>query len=157
MAIVDADLEVLDAYLDGALDAPEVRELTRRLAAEPELAAALALWQGPAGHGVTRGTELERRLQAVDQQRLEVVEDLADVRLTLGHTGDLVPLLREHLSAQPLRERAWAQLMLAYYRAGKPDAALATYREAHEILRRQLGVVPGPELIALRRAILGGA
>jgi DNA-binding SARP family transcriptional activator len=44
--------------------------------------------------------------------------------------------------------------MLAHYRAGDLGAALAAYREAHEILRRQLGVDPGPELIALHQAML---
>ena len=33
-------------------------------------------------------------------------------------------------------------------------AALAAYREAHQILRRQLGAGPGAELIALRQAML---
>ncbi|WP_433363111.1 AfsR/SARP family transcriptional regulator [Actinoplanes sp. CA-142083] len=122
--------------------------------AEPDLAASLRLWRGPAGDGVTRGTELEQRLQGLDQHRLQVVEDLAEVRLVLGHAGDLVPLLREHLAGHPLRERAWAQLMLALYRAGDLGAALAAYREAHELLRRQLGVDPGAELIALHQAML---
>ncbi|WP_433303212.1 AfsR/SARP family transcriptional regulator [Actinoplanes sp. CA-030573] len=123
-------------------------------AAEPELAAALRIWRGPAGDGVARGTELDQRLQGLDQHRLQVVEDLADVRLALGHAAGLVPLLREHLAAQPLRERAWAQLILAHYRAGDAGAALAAYREADEVLRRQLGAGPGPDLVALRQAVL---
>ncbi|HEX5204490.1 MAG TPA: AfsR/SARP family transcriptional regulator [Actinoplanes sp.] len=122
--------------------------------AESDLAASLRLWRGPAGDGVAPGTELEQRLQGLDEHRLHVVEDLVEVRLILGHAGDLVPLLREHLAGHPLRERAWAQLMLAHYRAGDPRAALAAYREAHEILRRQLGAGPGAELIALHRAML---
>jgi len=44
--------------------------------------------------------------------------------------------------------------MLALYRAGDLGAALAAYREAQEILRGQLGVDPGAELIALHQAML---
>ncbi len=41
MATTEQDLELLEMYLDGALDAPEMQALRQRLAAEPELSAAL--------------------------------------------------------------------------------------------------------------------
>ncbi|BBH66148.1 hypothetical protein ACTI_28330 [Actinoplanes sp. OR16] len=122
--------------------------------AESELAAALRLWRGPVGEDLTAGVELEARLHGLEEHRLQVVEDLVDARLELDHTGDLVPLLREHLAAHALRERAWAQLMLALYRAGDPSGALATYRQAHDLLGARLGVAPGPELADLHRAML---
>ncbi|GAA4598850.1 DNA-binding SARP family transcriptional activator [Actinoplanes octamycinicus] len=122
--------------------------------AEPDLAAALRLWRGPAGHGLPRGATLDVLLTGLEADRLRVVEDLTEARLELGQAGELVSTLHDHLVAHPLRERAWAQLMLARYRAGDLGAALATYRQAEAALHGQLGVDPGSELTGLHRAML---
>ncbi|WIM97630.1 AfsR/SARP family transcriptional regulator [Actinoplanes oblitus] len=122
--------------------------------AEPDLAAALRRWRGPAGQGLPRGAALDVLLAGLETARLRVVEDLAEARLRLGYTGELVPGLRDHLTAHPLRERAWSQLMLALYRAGDLGAALTAYRQAQAILHAQLGVDPGGELAGLHVAML---
>ena len=122
--------------------------------AASDLADALRLWRGPAGHGLPRGAALDVLLAGLEVDRLRVLEDLVEARLQRGHAGELVAVLREHLAAHPLRERAWAQLMLALYRAGDLGAALAAYRQAQAVLHAQLGVDPGSELAALHVAML---
>ena len=54
----------------------------------------------------------------------------------------------------PLRERRWALLALAQYQAGRQGEALRTLRQARTVLANELGVDPGPELVALEQAIL---
>ena len=125
--------------------------------AETDLMAALRRWRGPAGDGIRRGTALDRRFEALDEHRLRVLEDLVDARLGLGRYGEVISGLREHVTAHPLRERAWAQLMLALYRTGDTGAALSAFRQAHTVLREQLGMDPGAELIALQRDMLDRA
>jgi site-specific DNA recombinase len=41
-----------------------------------------------------------------------------------------VPILRKHLHREPLRERSWAQLMLAPYRSGDTAGALGATETA---------------------------
>ncbi|SCL24616.1 AfsR/SARP family transcriptional regulator [Micromonospora inyonensis] len=119
-----------------------------------QLTEALALWRGPAGSGLPTGTALDNRWATLEEQRLQVFEELTQARLDLGEHADLLAGLRQHLAAHPLRERAWAQLMLALYRCGDTTAALTTYRDARSILDEQLGLEPGEELVALHRAML---
>ncbi|MFC0003011.1 AfsR/SARP family transcriptional regulator [Micromonospora siamensis] len=118
------------------------------------LTAALACWRGPAGDDLPRGTALDNRWASLDEQRLHVFEQLTDARLSVGQHGQLLPELRRHLAAHPLRERAWAQLMLALYRCGDVTGALSAYRDAHDVLSEQLGLDPGEELATLHRAML---
>ncbi|MGY4899303.1 BTAD domain-containing putative transcriptional regulator [Micromonospora aurantiaca (nom. illeg.)] len=124
------------------------------LDAVPALDAALALWRGAAGEGLPTGTTLDNRWASLEEQRLQVFEVLTDARLAVGRHAELLPGLREHLAAYPLRERAWGQLMLALYRCGEVPAALAAYRDARARLDQHLGIEPGEELAALHRAIL---
>ncbi|MEH0825752.1 MULTISPECIES: AfsR/SARP family transcriptional regulator [unclassified Micromonospora] len=121
------------------------------------LTAALAQWRGAAGDGLPRGTALDNRWASLNEQRLQVFEELTEARLAGGRHGDLLPELREHLAAHPLRERAWGHLMLALYRCGDVPAALAAYRDARTSIGEQLGIEPGEELAVLHRAILGRA
>ena len=58
------------------------------------------------------------------------------------------------VARQPLRERRWALLALAQYQAGRQGEALRTLRQARTVLATELGVDPGPELVALEQAIL---
>ena len=51
-------------------------------------------------------------------------------------------------------KRAWGQLMVCLYRAGKPAAALDAYRSVRSVLGEDLGLEPGPELVELERQVL---
>ena len=56
--------------------------------------------------------------------------------------------------AHPLDERFWAQLMVALYQSGRQAEALAAYQQARSHLVDDLGIEPGPELVALEYRIL---
>ena len=58
--------------------------------------------------------------------------------------------MQEH----PLRERLWAQLMIALYRGGRQGEALRAYQRARTVLGEELGIDPGPELKRLEAAVL---
>ncbi|MCW3842028.1 AfsR/SARP family transcriptional regulator [Micromonospora yasonensis] len=122
--------------------------------AERLLTQSLALWRGPAVPGLPTNTALSADLANLEDQRLIAVEDLAQARLDLGHNRQVVVGLRKHLRQHPLRERPWAQLMLALYRSGDTVGALHAFTEARGVLRDELGIEPDLRLSALHRAIL---
>ncbi|NUT45983.1 MAG: hypothetical protein HOV94_01510, partial [Saccharothrix sp.] len=91
-----------------------------------------------------------------ESRRLEAVEALADAELVLGGRAGLVEELRQHVTAEPLRERFRAQLMRALYLAGRRAEALEVYQEGRRLLVEELGLEPGAELHELQQAILAG-
>ncbi|MEU4427065.1 BTAD domain-containing putative transcriptional regulator [Actinoplanes sp. NPDC024001] len=147
--------------LPGELDADRFEELTAASAraATPTEAAdllyrALALWRGPTLDGIAVDG-LAPAVARWEERRLEVVEQRIDLDLRLGRDG-LVGELRGRVAEHPLRERLWAQLMLALHRAGRQADALAAYAELRTVLVEQLGVEPGPAVQELHRTILAG-
>ena len=54
----------------------------------------------------------------------------------------------------PLRERRWTLLALAQYQAGNQAEALRTIHGLKSVLLSQLGIDPGPDVVALEQAIL---
>ncbi|MFJ2265187.1 AfsR/SARP family transcriptional regulator [Streptomyces sp. NPDC087849] len=93
--------------------------------------------------------------------RGRLVEDLRRVReerigleLELGRHADLVGELHELASENPLAQQVIASLMLALYRSGRHDEALALFRTTRDRLREGLGIEPGPDLQELHRRIL---
>jgi predicted ATPase/DNA-binding SARP family transcriptional activator len=123
-------------------------------AAAERLHAALAFWRGPALADARDADALAREAHRLDELRLDCVETRVEADLALGRHAELVPELRVLVGEQPLRERLWRQLVLALYRAGRQAEALAAYREARELLDRELGLEPGEELRELERAVL---
>ena len=85
---------------------------------------------------------------------LSAHEGLMDAQLAIGAHSDVVSVLTGLVRANPLRERFYAQLMLALYRCGRQADALRTYQEARNALVEELGVDPGSELQTLERAVL---
>ncbi|MCX6463924.1 MAG: BTAD domain-containing putative transcriptional regulator [Pseudonocardiales bacterium] len=115
---------------------------------------ALALWRGPA-HAELDGHEFARpSAHRLEEARLTAVEDLVDAELRAGLTADALARAEGQVAAQPLRERAWGQVMLARYRSGRQADALAAYRTVHALLRDELGVAPTPALVELEARIL---
>jgi DNA-binding SARP family transcriptional activator len=120
-------------------------------AASLALAAALAMWRGPALDGVEGlGAEAAR----LEERRLAALEDRIETDLRLGRHGTLVAELTTLVAEQPIRERPRAHLMLALYRSGRQAEALAAFREFRRRLVEELGVEPSPPLQRLHERIL---
>jgi predicted ATPase/DNA-binding SARP family transcriptional activator len=88
------------------------------------------------------------------EARSTALGDRIELDLQLGHSREVVPELQRLVAEQPLRERFRAQLMVALYRSGRQDAALAEFAEATRKLGEELGVEPSTELKRLEQAIL---
>ena len=82
-------------------------------------------------------------------RELAIDADLAASRHEQS-VGEIESLLAEN----PLRERLYAQQMVALYRSGRQAEALETYRNARRTLVAEIGVEPGPELRRLHDAVL---
>src|SRR3712207_3498986 len=85
---------------------------------------------------------------------LAAVEARIDADLACGRHAELVGELEELCRAHPLRERLWAQRMLALYRCGRQADALAAGQQLRTVLAEELGLDPGNQLRRLETAIL---
>lgn len=144
-----------------AVDAHRFESLTAQARASEDprtraalLDEALALWRGAAYSDIAGEPFATAAVARLEEQRLTALEDHAEVRLELGEArqlaGDLAALVTRH----PLRERLRAAHLGALYRSGRQSEALEGYRALRDLLRDELGVEPGPDLVALHRAIL---
>jgi DNA-binding SARP family transcriptional activator len=118
------------------------------------LRAALGLWRDTplAEFGYETFVQAERA--RLEELRLLALEERTDAELADGGGRELVPELEALVAEHPLRERLRGQLMLALYRAGRQADALATFREARQLLDDELGLEPDEQLRELERAIL---
>ncbi|WP_081915415.1 AfsR/SARP family transcriptional regulator [Saccharothrix sp. NRRL B-16314] len=119
-------------------------------------AQALALWRGPALSDVPSDALRDSTVPRLAERLLVVHEERNDVELALGNHERLVPVLRSLTADHPLRERFWAQLMVALYRGSRQAEALEAFRRVDRMLGDQLGVEPGLALRELHQAILVG-
>src|SRR5882757_8979499 len=119
------------------------------------LGQALALWRGPVLDGVALDA-CQADMARLEERRLTVLQQRVDAELRAGHRGDLVGELESLVQTHPLRERFWAQLMIALRGADRQGDALAAYQRVRGILVDQLGVEPGAALQRLHSQILAG-
>ncbi|MBB4935001.1 putative ATPase/DNA-binding SARP family transcriptional activator [Lipingzhangella halophila] len=143
---LDADgFTTLVARARATADSPERAD---------HFARALALWRGPALADFRDEPFARSLVTKLEQERLAVQEEHAETRLTLGEhaavSGDLGELVAEH----PLRERLRAAHMRALYRAGRQSEALDSFHDLRSRLADELGLDPGPDIVALHQAIL---
>ncbi|MER6347566.1 AfsR/SARP family transcriptional regulator [Streptomyces sp. NPDC001595] len=116
---------------------------------------ALALWRGPALVDVRTGPLLEIETMRLEESRLGLLERRIDVELRLGHHAELLTELTELTARNPLHEGLHAQSMVAFYRAGRPSAALDVFQNLRTHLVEELGIEPSQRLQRLQRAVLG--
>ncbi|WP_329209401.1 AAA family ATPase [Streptomyces sp. NBC_00683] len=118
------------------------------------LTEALQLWRGPAYADFADEEFVRGATQRLAEQRLTVLEEQAEARLEAGDHVLLGGELADLVSQYPLRERLRAVQMRALYAVGRQSEALASYDDLRARLAGELGVDPGPELGALRQAVL---
>ncbi|AXB44629.1 AfsR/SARP family transcriptional regulator [Amycolatopsis albispora] len=140
--------EALAGRARAALVAGEL-ERARRLFDE-----ALGLWRGPAFAGMADLPALTAEAVRLDESRLGVLEERIDVDLRLGRHGEVLGELTALTMEHPLRERMWAQLMLALYRGGRRADALQAYLQVRGVLAEETGLEPGQQLRELHQTIL---
>ena len=138
--------------------AGEGRALLRQ---EPALAArklraALSLWRGEPLEDLDLGGELAPEAAILEERRFSVLEERIDADLQAGRHAELVAELEGLTLVHPLRERLYAQLMIALYRSGRRAEALGAFRRARRLLAEEIGLDPCWELQRLERAILVG-
>ena len=114
---------------------------------------ALALWRGSALQDVG-GTRAEAEALRLNELRIAAIEDRIDAELGFRPPAELAAELEALTVQHPLRERFWAQRMLALYRAGRQADALAAYEELRRRLAGDLGLDPSEQLRRLYEAIL---
>jgi predicted ATPase/DNA-binding SARP family transcriptional activator len=115
---------------------------------------ALSLWRGRALAEFEREPFARAERLRLEELRLEALEQRIEAELALGRHAQLVSELEALVAADPLREGLRRQLMLALYRSGRQEEALAAYRDARRILVDELGIEPGRALQDLEQAIL---
>jgi DNA-binding SARP family transcriptional activator len=123
------------------------------VSAAERLAAACALWRGPA-LGEFSEPFAAAAAPHLDELRLVAVEDRVDAELALGRHRHLTGELHAVVASHPLRERPRRQLMLALYRQGRHAEALASFQQLQTVLRDELGIDPSAGLAELQYRIL---
>ena len=125
-------------------------------AADPrsDLTRALELWRGPALAEFAGTDHVRAAVAAWEEQRVTALEDLAEARLAAGEHSALATELAAATERHPYRERLHAAHIRALYGAGRQAEALAAYARLRVRLADDMGVDPGPDLVALHRAVL---
>jgi YVTN family beta-propeller protein len=151
----DSRLETRDrSYLLRVADDEFDLTRFRKLASEGKNAEALALWRGTPLIDLYEEPFADDARRRLEDERLSVLEERIDADLAGGAVSSLIPELESLVAENPLRERPYGQLMLAYYRAGRQSDALETFRRARRTLSDEVGLEPGPQLQELERKIL---
>ncbi|GAB3703166.1 BTAD domain-containing putative transcriptional regulator [Nocardiopsis oceani] len=151
--LLDVPSEAVDAgrfhtLVGSARDADDPRTRAELLAG------ALDLWRGPALADLADEEFVQPARTRLEEERLAAVEEHAFARLELGEHRQVADVLRELVTAHPLRERLVAAHMRALYEDGRQADALAAHTALAERLREELGVDPGAEVAELHGRIL---
>ncbi|MEV4455017.1 BREX system ATP-binding domain-containing protein [Microbispora sp. NPDC049633] len=114
---------------------------------------ALGLWRGTAYGDLADEPWAVTEANRLAELRLVAVERRAQALLALGRPQAVIDNLGAETAEHPLRERLWSLLALALWRVGRRDDALSATNRARDALG-QLGLDPGPELLAVENEIL---
>ena len=118
------------------------------------LGQALDLWRGEALVDLNGWEPGRVEAGRLEELRLDSEETRLDAALQAGHHLEVLAEAHDQVAAAPLRERRWGLLALAQYQAGRQAEALRTLRRVRTVLANELGLDPGPDLVALEQAIL---
>ncbi len=145
----------------GAVDAwrfeellDEARTLTDPREARARLDEALGLWRGPAFAEVSDEPWAVAETARLNELRLVARELRLAAGLRLGDAAAVVPEAEGLVRDDPLREEGRRMHALALWSSGRQADALAALRRARATFADELGLDPGPDLVALEEAIL---
>jgi DNA-binding SARP family transcriptional activator len=141
-------------FLEMVAEGRDLLDVGMAEEAAKRLDEALRLWRGqPLAEFESEPWAVATAARLTDA-RDSALEDRIDAWLALGRHARAASELEEMVQERPLRERRWAQLILATYRSGRQADALRAYQRCRVVLGDELGIEPGPELRRLEAAVL---
>ncbi|KUN24712.1 transcriptional regulator [Streptomyces antibioticus] len=151
-----ADAETLDVvrFRELLATARSGVEEQRLEAALDEYLEAVRLWDGPAGDGVAHGAGGMAIFAGLDDEFRHACVAAADLATTLGRPEQVLPSLHMAARMAPLHETVQASLIAALAAAGRPAEALSVFRTVRARLAEELGIDPGPALVAAHLRVL---
>ncbi|WP_344307633.1 BTAD domain-containing putative transcriptional regulator [Fodinicola feengrottensis] len=145
----------------SAVDVLRFQELLRQAAENADvrgkvalLTEALALWRGPALADFADEEFARPAIVRWQEQRLTAYEDRAQASLLLAEAGTVADELAPWVAVHPFRELLRALHLRALDAVGRRREALDSYRELRKRMVDELGIEPGPEVVAAHQAIL---
>ena len=153
---LDVPSEAVDASRFETLAASARDQLERGAPAEAFDAAtqALGLWRGPALEEFRDDRFAIATVARLEELRRACEEDRLAAMVELRLFGTAVAELEGAVRDEPLREARWALLMRALYATGRHADALDRFQQVRRLLGDELGLDPGPALVALEGRIL---
>jgi DNA-binding SARP family transcriptional activator len=115
---------------------------------------ALQLWRGEAGSGICSQARSDPAFLALDREYLVIAAEAADAALAVGAVQPIVSGLQGAADRAPLDQALQARLTRVLAAAGQPAQALSAFQATRMRLVEELGIDPGPELVAAHEAVL---
>ncbi|WP_284740668.1 AfsR/SARP family transcriptional regulator [Amycolatopsis sp. RTGN1] len=147
---VDVDLWRFRGLIAEANDAHHEADIARVAAS---LGEALQLWRGRPLADVPSLAAHPKVVSLVAEHR-EAFSRYADAMIAVGAAAEVLPRIAEAAAEQPLDESAQALLIRAHHALGQRGEAFRLYRRTRGRLVEELGIDPGPELLAAHAALL---
>lgn len=115
---------------------------------------ALALWRGRALADLEDWEPGRTEAERLEGLRMDAQELRVEAEIAAGRARANLEDARALVKEAPYRERRWALFARALYQSGRQTEALDVLARARRMLREELGLDPGAELLALEAAIL---
>lgn len=153
----------IPVYLDAVHFEAEstARSSNLGVAAIHRLQKAIKLYRGDFLEGFYINSTQFEMWAHLERERLRllavaVLDRLTDVAIENGNTTVAIANATRLLQIDPLRERAYCQLMCSLARAGEREAALKWFETCQRVLVEDLGVGPSPATTSLMEDIRAG-
>lgn len=122
--------------------------------ASRHMADALAQWRGPFLEDLRDFQFVETLATALDEEKVLAHTAHVEAEIACGRPQAVIMELEGLIAEHAYREPLWAQLITAYYLAGRQSDALDAYLRLKGTLAEDLGIDPGPQLRQLYEQIL---
>ncbi|MPZ72104.1 MAG: hypothetical protein GEU74_02545 [Nitriliruptorales bacterium] len=147
----EIDVLEFERLVNRGRDLLALREPER---ADRAIRQALALWRGQPFDDLQEWDAARIERERLAELRLGAEELAVDAALRSGRHREVLAEARARAEQHPLREGRWALLARAEYQSGRQAEALRALRRARALLATEVGLDPGPELLALETSIL---
>jgi SARP family transcriptional regulator, regulator of embCAB operon len=115
---------------------------------------ALAQWRGPFLEDLRDFQFVETLATAFDEEKVVAHTAHVEAQIACGRPDAVITELETLITDHAYREPLWAQLITAYYLAGRQSDALDAYLRLKTRLVEDLGIDPGPKLRELYEQVL---